>query len=989
MTQTLAALIKSENAPLAAPEAEVYLAELVGGNKAFSELVQSPSLKAFLTGVLAGSPYLKHLLLINPERAFSILNNEPEAGFETILQNLKQATNAALAGEISEQEVRKTLRLAKQEFALLSALSDLGQVWPVTQVTRALTRFGDACLSCALACAQKWQFRDENPPELQNCGFVFLAMGKYGAFELNYSSDIDVIALFNPEAQIPDGKDAQTHFVKVTQKVVSLMQEPDENGYVFRTDLRLRPDPGATKVAISFPAALHYYETLGQNWERAAMIKARPCVGDIELGKEFLGHINPFIWRKYLDFAALQDIHAMKRQINAVKGFGSITALGHNLKLGRGGIREIEFFAQTQQLIAGGRNPKLRVSQTEQALQALYEQKWLDAETLHSQIKDYRALRILEHRVQMINDEQTHTLPKTSAAFESFAHFCGFQNSAELTQYVETILQRVADHYDDLFKMEESLSLPAGPLSFTGDSADQDTVQTFKNLGFEQPKEAVDLVRKWHYGRYRATQTTKSRERLTALTPTLITSFAESGAPDQAIANFDALLARLPAGLQLFGLLRVNPQFCKLLIMVLSLAPRLTETIIKRPHVVDAVLDPAFYTGFHGREDLSAALEDALKAARDYEDMLDRVRYFGQENKFMIGVLHLSNSEDSNEISRAYSNIAAVIIERLLQEVQKEFAKKHGVIEEARLAILGLGRLGAKTLTYESDLDIIILYDHKHDAGASNGAKPLDPVTYFTRLGQRFISALSAPTAAGSAYEVDMRLRPSGNAGPLATHFNSFKSYQISSAWTWEHLALTKASVIAGDASLGQQAQECINSVLLSDRDSAKVVADVEAMRSLLHLEKPAKTVLDVKNGQGGFMDVEFLSQSLTLLFAKQIKQLISSDPVVVLRASEQRGIINASDAEALINAYNAMQTLLQVSRLTLASLSSEDDLPPALQTYLATAFNLPDFSHLLLLVADLRLQVNEIVSRILPKLVHLSTQDFSEGRTHQSGEYQ
>ena len=861
------------------------------------------------------------------------------------------------------------MRLAKQEAALLFALCDLGGLWTVPEVTGALTRFADAALQFALMAGQKSLFRDEEPPAQEACGYVLLAMGKYGAGELNYSSDIDVIALYEPDAPTARGKDSISHFVKLTQKIASLMQDMDEHGYVFRTDLRLRPDPGATKVAISLPAALHYYETLGQNWERAAMIKARPAAGQLKLGKAFLKEITPFIWRKYLDFAALQDIHAMKRQIHAAKGFGEVAVIGHNLKLGRGGIREIEFFAQTQQLIAGGRNPDLRVPQTEAALAALHKQNWLSKSTLEELITDYRRLRALEHRVQMLNDEQTHCLPKTEEDFARFARFCGFEKPDDLKDEIKTLLTRVSKHYDNLFAAEEGLSLPAGPLSFTGDGPDPDTVQTFTNLGFERPEDAVETVRKWHYGRYRATQTAKSRERLTALTPALITAFSESGMPDQAIANFDAMLARLPAGLQFFGLLRMNPSFRSLLVTILSLAPRLTDTIIKRPHVVDAVLDPSFFNGLHTKEELKEALDKYLESAEHYEDVLDRVRYFGQEQKFMIGVLHLSRAITSSKAAEAYSYLANLIIDRLLKEVQLEFAKRHGVVEGTRLAIIGMGRLGAMNLTYESDLDLIFIYDHAKDAPSSDGAKPLDPVTYFTRLGQRFIAALSAPTAAGTIYEVDMRLRPSGRSGPLATSLESFKSYQETSAWTWEHLALTKAQVVAGDDEIAQDIHQQIKEVLARKRDAAQTVQDVLDMRERLHAEKPAKTILDVKNGKGGLMDLELLTQTITLLYAQENEDAVSANPADVLAFAATQNIISPAKATELSEAYEAMQTVLHLARLTLANLEDEASLPLALKSYLAAALEQPDFSHLENFISEARAEVDASVSMLLPQL--------------------
>lgn len=972
--------LTAEAMPVADEGQGAFLADLILAQPSLTAVFEDDYAKRLTSGIFGASPYLRRLILSDGARYERLMETSPSESLERVFATL----DAPRILELDEAGVRRALRLAKQELALLTALCDLGGVWPLAMVTEVLTRFADKALHACLTHILHESFSgEEGAPEVGASGYVLLAMGKYGAGELNYSSDIDVIALFDPEARTPRGKDPQTFFVRLTQKMVSLMQEQDENGYVFRTDLRLRPDPGATKVAISFPAAMHYYETLGQNWERAAMIKARPCAGDMRLGGQFIREIAPFIWRKYLDFASLQDIHAMKRQIHAAKGFGEIAVIGHNLKLGRGGIREIEFFAQTQQLIAGGRNPDLRICQTEAALKALYQDKWFDKVTLDDLIVDYRALRTWEHRIQMLNDEQSHTLPKTREGFASYARFCGFSDAKALEAEIEKVLRRVAAHYDELFAQEDTLGVSAGSLVFTGDSPDPDTVETFSKLGFERPVDAVEIVRKWHYGRYRATQTAKARELLTALTPQIITAFSDSGAPDQAILNFDAMLSRLPSGLQFFGLLHANPSFLNLLINILSLAPQLTNTIIKRPHVVDAVLDPGFFNGLHDRDDLKATLERALAPATYYEDILDRVRYFAQEQRFMVGVLHLSRSISSRAAAKAYSDIASVIIERLLKDVLNEFAIRHGHIKGARLAVIGMGRLGSETLSYSSDLDVIFIYDHAEDAEASDGKKPLDPLTYFTRLAQRFTSALSAPTAAGTLYEVDMRLRPSGHSGPLATSFSSFAKYQAESAWTWEHLALTKAKVTAGEPTLSRQLDELIDEVICRPRDVAQTLADVRDMRERLHKEKPAKSPLDVKNGPGGLMDMEFMAQSLMLLFGHAHREYLHRDSALALLNAADDGLIDKAVIAPCAEAYETMQSLLHLTRLTTASAGEEGAMPAALEAYVSAAFNQPDLSSLSDFINDERKKIEAAFEPVLTTLGQKAEHRDPMERTH------
>ncbi len=360
----------------------------------------------------------------------------------------------------------QALRHAKAKASLLIALADLGEVWTVDEVTAALTRFADAMLKATI----NWLlirrhegrkislYRSENPSH--NCGYVALAMGKHGAGELNYSSDIDLIILYDPEtAPLAEGIEPATFFVRLTKRLVTILQDVTEDGYCLRVDLRLRPDPRATQVAIAIEAAAIYYESMGQNWERAAMIKARSAAGDIPLGAEFLQRLKPYIWRKYLDFAAIADVQSLKRQIHAVKGHGTIAVQGHNIKLGRGGIREIEFFVQTQQLIAGGRNPALRGLRTLEMLDALAEAKWITPDAADGLKSAYRFMRTIEHRIQMVNDEQTHTLPEDGEAFENLASLSGFASPQDFEEKLRQTFELVQGHIRRYLRAPQSSEL--------------------------------------------------------------------------------------------------------------------------------------------------------------------------------------------------------------------------------------------------------------------------------------------------------------------------------------------------------------------------------------------------------------------------------------------------------------------------------------------------------------------------------------------------
>ena len=637
---------------------------------------------------------------------------------------------------------------------------------------------------------------------------VVLALGKHGARELNYSSDIDLIVLYDPAAaSIPQGTEPGPLFARLTRALARLLQERTSDGYVLRVDLRFRPDPASTPVALSTVSAYQYYETVGQNWERAALIKARPAAGDLKLGERFLADLAPFIWRKYFDYAAIADIHAMKRQIHAVRGHERVVVPGHDVKLGRGGIREIEFFVQTQQLIFGGRRPQMRGSRTLDMLERLCADKWVSAEAVDDLTQ---SLCVPAPRRTSAADgrRRADAAPSVRARRRSprFAKFCGYARLDGFARDLTHHLTRVEQHYARLFEDAPTLSAASGSLVFTGVADDPETLATLSALGFQRPEAAAETVRGWHFGRRAAVRSPRAREVLTELTPALLEAFAGSGDADAALSAFDEALARMPASVELLSILRSNAALRELFGDVLGSAPRLAQVIATRPHVLDAAIDPARAGDLDGgfdEEAMGVRVEAFVSQAQSFEDALNRARDFAAEEMFHIGLNLLSGRLDPDRAGRAYSALAQGLIAALLKRVIEAFAAEHRRIRGGRVAVVALGKLGSREMTAASDLDLILIYDFPADAGDSDGRRPLGPAVYYARLTQRLISALTAPTKAGRLYEVDMRLRPSGRQGPLATQLASFKLYQQDEAETWEHMALTRARVVAGDASLG------------------------------------------------------------------------------------------------------------------------------------------------------------------------------------------
>jgi glutamate-ammonia-ligase adenylyltransferase len=959
-------------APLDAEMAEKALARVLekdgAADGALATLFRErPKARNLLLGVFGSSPYLTDLSARDPARLARALASDPAQRIDALIESAQNIETQ------DEAELMRLLRLVKQEAALVIALADLFKVWEMPEATGALTRIADAALSAAIrftlraaSLAGKIELADQRDPE-RGSGWIFLGMGKGGAYELNYSSDIDLIVFFDrSRARLANPSDDVDFFVKLTKRIVKIMSERTADGYVFRTDLRLRPDPGATPIAIPLEAALSYYESMGQNWERAAYIKARPVAGDIFAGEQFLQELAPFIWRKYFDFAAIADVHSIKRQIHAHKGHGKIAVVGHNIKLGRGGIREIEFFVQTQQLITGGRDRRLRGRETLAMLDQLVESGWVAPLTRDDLRDAYLFLRDVEHRIQMIADEQKHTLPETAEGVAVIARMMGFAGYDDFAQALVERLDVVQSHYARLFESAPQLTSSAGNLVFTGDDDDPGTIETLAGMGFANPKTVTATIRGWHFGRYAATRSTIARERLTELTPILLEAIAATENADAGFLAFDRLISKLPAGVQLFSLLASQPRLLNLLAAIMGAAPKLAETISRRPRVLDALLEPAFFENMPSQAALDHRLAEQFAEARSYEDSLDRARIFGQEQKFLIGVRILTGSLSVAEAGVAYTRLAETLISRLFALVCDEFTKAHGTIEDGAAAVVAMGKLGGREMTAASDLDLMLLYDADPLAESQGGERPISTQQYYGRLTQRLISALSAPTAEGLLYEVDFRLRPSGNSGPLAVSLKAFSDYQANEAWTWEHMALTRARVVAGPAAFADRVEAAIRAALTTPRDPQKLKGDVLSMRLRIEKEKGSASPWEVKQVPGGLVDIEFIAQYLMLLHGPQNPALFSTTTTFALQLLLDAGFLDSGRAEALTEASKLYQGLTQLMRLAIDEAFRPADAPRGLTELLLRVGDAPDLSNLEALLDDAQKRTREIFTSVV-----------------------
>ena len=917
-------------------------------------LTEDASGRALLESVFGNSPFLTHCCLREVGFLRALLERGPDATFAELIDTLnRQCRGSDGDSPADTASVMSELRVAKRRAALLIGLADIAGRWPLDRITAALSDLADAALAVAIRhllgnAARAGEIELRLGGEIEHdCGLIVLGMGKLGARELNYSSDIDLILLYDPERVRYRGRTTiQQCFARLARELVRILDERTADGYVFRTDLRLRPDPASTPPAISVEAALNYYESAGQNWERAALIKARPVAGDRAAGDAFLRELRPFLWRKHLDFAAIQDIHSIKRQINAHRGGARIAIAGHNIKLGRGGIREIEFFAQTQQLIWGGRLPALRVSGTCEALRALAQAGRIETFVADEMIASYAFLRRVEHRLQMIDDAQTHTLPADAEGLRRVAMFFGEAAVEDFTRDLRYHLTQVEKHYARLFEEAPSLA-GSGNLVFTGIEDDPETLATLRGFGFVEPGAAAAVVRGWHHGRYRATRSQRAREILTELVPSLLKAFGGTANPDSAFTRFDQFIGRLPAGVQFFSLLQANPALLELIAEIMGSAPRLAEQLARQPILLDGVLSSDILAAPADRTTLAAELSSALGAARDFGDVLDIARRWTNDRKFHIGVNILRGRISGDAAGAAFADLAETVIDGLLPPVTAEFARAHGHVAGGAFAVIGLGKLGGREMTVTSDLDLVLIYDAPASVEASDGPRPLAVATYYSRLSQRLINALTVLTPEGLLYEVDMRLRPSGSAGPIASSLAAFQRYHDELSWTWEHMALTRARPVAGVAALQSRTMALVGEILGRPRDHDGLVVDIADMRERIGAQHPNPSPWDIKHRRGGLVDAEFIAQYLMLRHAAERPDLLRANTSAALVALAEAGFLDDTAAQELVAALALWHQVQGTLKLVLDETLNEATAPPALTAMLARNAGAVDFATL------------------------------------------
>ena len=850
------------------------------GESCLSQIAVSPdgggqpaAVDAAVSRANDASPFLRQLIAAHPD-IVAVARTDMTAAL-------------ILAADVDGGSVARQLRQMRARHMLAIALADLSGAWPLEQLVAALSDFADCALDRAIA-----EAIGAHVPGAPIQGLSVIALGKHGSRELNYSSDIDPIFIYDPETLPRRAReDPGEAAVRIVRRVVDLLQTRDSDGFVFRVDLRLRPASEATPIALPVDAAITHYESSALAWERAAFIRSRAAAGDTALGNRFLDAIQPFIWRRSLDFGAIGDLRTLTRSIRSHHK-GQVFGPGYDLKRGRGGIREVEFYAQIHQLIHGGRDPILRGGATLPALAALSAAGWIGDGEAALLGDAYRLYRTIEHRLQMIDDRQTHALPTDPEALDGVARLHGLVDGAALLDLLRPHVGTIGSLYDGLDEGDAE-TVPAVP---------EDQLQLAK---FGDRVVASARIERWRSGGVRAIRSPAAVAAFEALLPDILYDLSLAPDPDAALARLDTLLGRLSSGINLFRLLDAQPAVRALLVDILSHAPTLADALSMQPALIDRLIDRTALGPVPETESLVAEME--ARGTADTEGLLDRVRHIVGEYRFALGTQIVEGASDPIDVAAGYGRVAEAAITVVTRRIIADFEASHGRVPGCEFVILALGRMGGGLLTHASDLDLIFLFTGDY-SGESDGARPLGATHYFNRLGQRVTAALSVPTAAGGLYEIDTRLRPSGTQGPLVTSVDSFARYQREAAWTWEHMALARARPVYGTDAARAALAAIVQATLVQPRDRATLVADVIKMRGDIATHKAPAGPFDVKLGAGGLVDLEFVVH-----FAQLANGIgLSPDLRLAIAALASAGLVEP----ALGEAHDLLTRLLVTLRL-------------------------------------------------------------------------
>jgi len=910
-----------------------------------------PARLAQLLALLGASPFLTNIICRDPD-AFSQLFSRLEIDTIRSEAEMIAALRTQLPEDIDFKELFTLLRRFKYREMVRIAARDLGGMAPLEEVTAELSALAAASLQIACETTRKLLIAEHGVPLLAESDsaaeLTIFGMGKFGGRELNFSSDIDLIFFYSSDqgetAGVSDGQGGfsgkislHTFFVKQTEMITRVISQVTEDGFVFRVDLGLRPEGKGGDVALSLRSAEVYYELWGQSWERAAMLKARVVAGSIPLGEELLRRIEPFIYRKYLDYNLIEDMMAMKKKIDA--SLARELEGEYNIKLGRGGIREIEFFIQALQLVYAGKDSRLREKNSLASLEILKNAQLLTAGDCRLLADAYRFLRTVEHRIQVVQERQTHNLPKKADEYTALARRCGYL-SLDGSELFRTELERhranVSFIYGNLFlSRDEKLKedVPAEIYHFFDRSADPDILKDMlAERRFRDVDSAYDHLLLLRDGPPKAHLTERARRILEKIAPPLLQEIFASPDPDMAMTNLERFLCAVGSRSTFYALLAENREVLKLIVSLFGMSEFLSKIFIGHPELLDSMVARTLASAFKDLAVMEEELQQMLSQAVDFEERIDLLRRYRHEEFLRIGMNDIYGKLGQTAIASQLTTLADACLKAACTIARQELSRfgkplyraPDGSEHEADFAVLGMGKMGGLELNYHSDLDIIYIYDHQ---GYTDGVKQISNHEYFAKLGQKIIMILTTQTREGYVYKLDTRLRPSGNAGPLVTSLESFKTYHKDEAQVWERQALTKARVVLGGDDLKEGIEAVIRHTLYDFSADDAVRSEINRLRMRMENEIARESAgnFNIKTGRGGMVDVEFIVQYLLLKYGRSTAEIRSKNTLTALKSIRSAGIMGAADCETLINGYKFLRRL--ENRLRIVHDNSINDL--------------------------------------------------------------
>ena len=880
-----------------------------------------------LAAILATSPHLNRAAVRFSADLPALMNGD----WQNVLAAARTDWQMMCRSAASDKHLMRDIRTFRNRTHFAIALAELLGHTDISESWSLLTRAAEEAVQGVVCYLLKDQKADSS-------GWVILGLGKLGAGELNYSSDIDLIALYHsPDSTGPDEQAAtkkNRYFNELTRRLSTLLSQQTEDGFGWRVDFRLRPDPAVTPLCLSADAAISYYESIARSWERAAFIRARPIAGDKAEGERFLQQISPFIWRRNLDYTVLDDLQVWLRHLPTPADY-----LGFDVKLGAFGIRHIELLVHLLQLLGGGRHQALRQHHTFDALDALATEGWLSSEQIKTMKLCYSQWRLIEHRLQYLRDTQTHSLPRNEAEMNSFACFTGHNDSADLRQMLAD-LQKQTEAACSHPLMDRLLAGHNAKASAEdrrlASSADRTVNSSWlAEVGFSRPDDMMDIIDGWMSGRVPATRSERARDYLTRFLPSFLMRLGKADAPDSAFACFTELIRNLPAGAQIFALFVHYPQLADLVGSLLVKAPEMTNTLSRKPALFDLLLETSFFTPFSADPltvpfNLQQTVTDS-----GAEQALGQLCLWAGEARFRTDVHFLQGLCRVDEASRRLSAIADICIREVTRMARLDMHRRYGALPDERFAVLGLGRLGSQRLTPNSDLDLMFVYDSQPDA-MSDGRQKLTAGQYYNRMAQLIISWLSVRTAQGKLFDIDARLRPDGQSGALATYLGRLTDYYQTQAWPWEYCAFLKTRLIYADEAVKEPCETAVQSIKTTPPSWDDLSADIITMRH--RLAQDTGTSLSLKKRPGGFLDAEFLG-ILTAVKANKPHLLTDPDgnPSALIKLLSEQGPDN-TELAAVFAGLNQLEMIAQFSSLCLGGAAIAPSETENQQTWLALA---------------------------------------------------